>query len=165
MKKIIVLLLFASMNLFIQAQTSKPCPTDFHVKVKATRYSLNTDSLITVLSKWQFATSVNAFSVNLKTGTLNALTSVGIGMIKSAYKLKSDQLTVYKTYTFGGMLLIGDTQQTPLFKLPNATIGENPPEADYGIMVVGGYGPISVGPTYFLVSKDWLLNIQATFTF
>ena len=159
MKKVILIILIAFIGVFAQAQTSKPCAADFHVKTKA--YALNTDSLINSLSKWQFSTGVNSVTINLKTGEFSAMTSAGIGLVKSTYKLKTDGLTVYKTYTYGAMLLFGDTQQTPLFNLSSL----EEPEADYGIMVVGGYGPISVGPTYFFVSKAWLVNLQVTFTF
>jgi hypothetical protein len=149
----------------VEAQTSKPCPTDFYVKAKSFNKSLDNDSLITSLSKWQFATGVTAVSINVKTGQPSALSSAGFGMLKSVYKLTTDKKTVYKTFTYGGMILLGDTKQTPLFNLKGATNGVTPEKVDYGLMIVGGYGPISIGPTYFIVSQTVLVNLQATFTF
>jgi hypothetical protein len=165
MKRLIVILFLACLVVFVQGQTSKPCAADFTVKARSHNKALNTDSLITSLSKWQFATGVTAVSFNLKTGIPSVLSSAGFGMIKSTYKLKTDKVTVYKTFTDGGMLLLGDTQQTPLFNLPGAKVSSDPAKIDYGVMVVGGYGPFTLGPTYFVVSQTVLLNLQATFTF
>jgi len=150
------------MGFFVQAQTSKPCAADFHVRTKA----LNTDSLITSLSKWQFATGVNAIAINLSTGTPYLMSSVGFGATKSVFKLKSDGVTVYKTLTYGGMILTGNTQLSPLWDLAQAKDDTSPPVyTDYGLMLMAGYGPFTAGPAYFISSKIWLLGLQATFTF
>jgi hypothetical protein len=140
----------------------KPSPKDFTVKVKSygiNKLAINQDSVITSLSKWDLATGVNAMSLNLKTGAFGGFNSGGIGIVRAWYKETSDKLSVYKTFSAGGIILFGDTNQTSLFNL-NTSTGKT----DVGIMGVVGIGPISIGPTYFVISNTFLLNLQATFT-
>lgn len=169
-RTIILIIGLSSFALSSSAQglAFKPSPKDFIVKVQ--RYNLksatliNQDSVISTLSKWTLATGVNAVSFNLKTGQFSALNAAGFGLIKAQYKLTSDKLNVYKAFSYGGMILFGDTNQDPLFDL-NKSSDVAPAKTDVGIMAVGGVGPVSVGPTYFVVSKVLLLNFQVQFTF
>jgi hypothetical protein len=163
MKKLIIILLLITGSVigFSQGLLYKPSPKDFTIKVKSygiNKLAINQDSILTSLNKWDLATGVNAMSLNLKTGAFGGFNSGGIGIVRSWYKETSDKLTVYKTFTIGGMILFGDTNQTSLFNL-NSSTGK----ADVGIMGIAGIWPISIGPTYFVVSNTLLLNLQATF--
>ena len=164
MKKLFIslFLITATVVGFSQGLAYKFCPNDFKVKVNkyALKTSLNQDSLLVTLNKWNIATGVTGPSINLKTGAFNVVNSAGFGLIRNWYKLTSDKLTVYKTWNYGGMLLFGDTNGTPLYNLGTPT-----GKVVVGIMAAGGYGPVSLGPTYFTISHTLLLNLQATFTF
>jgi hypothetical protein len=165
LKLILFVVILSGIGLATQAQglTQKVCPKDFTVKAKIhdlRSLTLNQDSVLTSLNKWTLATGVNAMSLNLKTGVFGAINSGGLGIVRAWYKETSDKLTVYKTFSAGGMLLFGDTNGSSLVNL-NTSKGT----IDVGIMAVGGFGPLSLGPTYFVTSKTLLLNLQATFTF
>jgi hypothetical protein len=164
MKKLILLLLLIAGSVigFSQGLLDKPSPKDFIVKAKHYNFktlSMNQDSVIATLNKWDIVTGMNAMGLNLKTGSLSGFSSAGFGFVHSQYKVTSDKLTVYKTFSYGGMILFGDTNATSLLNITNLT-----GKTDVGIMAVGGIGPVSLGPTYFLVSKTLLINLQITLT-
>jgi hypothetical protein len=171
MKKLLTILIFVTLAVTVSAQglLDKPSKYDFKVHKKAFEITklatFSEDSTLASLNKWDLATGVTAVALNLKTGQFSGFSSAGFGVVRAWYKLKSDGVTVYKTFSAGGMLLFGDTKQDPLFNLSQSDATAEPPKTDVGIMGVVGIGPISAGPAYFIASKTFLLNFQAVFTF
>jgi hypothetical protein len=165
MKKLILFLFLIAGSVigFSQGLINKPCAKDFIVKSKNYGinqvFKINEDSVLSSLNKWDIVTGMNAVGLNLKTGSFSGFSSAGFGFVRSQYKLTSDKLTVYKTFSYGGMILFGDTNATSLLNITNLT-----GKTDVGIMAVGGLGPVSLGPTYFVVSKTLLINFQLTWT-
>jgi hypothetical protein len=164
-KIILIALLLSGIGIAASAQglVYKPCAKDFIVKSKNYGinqvFKINQDSVLSSLNKWDIVTGMNAVGLNLKTGSFSGFSSAGFGFVRSQYKLTSDKLTVYKTFSYGGMILFGDTNATSLLNITNLT-----GKTDVGIMAVGGLGPVSLGPTYFVVSKTLLINFQLTWT-
>jgi hypothetical protein len=146
MKKALMLFVLSvlTIGVFSQGLLDKVKRSDFVVLSRDYLSATTSTTTLPQLNVWQLTYAVTATSLNLKTGAIGLLSSTGIGIARVNYKLGDDG-EPYKTWNVGAMILLGNKESTTLI----TTKGD----ADVGILVAGGLGPLSIGPAYFTGSQ------------
>ena len=164
MKRVLFLFLLCVISLSGFAQIGKRVQKSDFLVVKYQDkdkgfYKVAIDTtLLTQLNVLKLTYGFNATSINLKTGEFSLVSSTGIGVSKVIYKL-DDKGVPYKTWNYGGMFLLGKEDQSSLLEI------EPGDKAAFGFMLCGGFGPVTIGPSYFPSPKILLLNFNIGFVF
>ena len=155
MKKFIFIAMLVTLSAVISAQGlfTKIDQNAFVIKSK----TLGVDSIVLPsINKFRLVYGVTATSFDLKTGEIGFLSSTGVGLSYTNYKL-NDLGESYATWGVSGMVLLANKESDPLYE-PDG-------EVAMGAMLAGSLGPLSVGPAYYPSIKKLLLNFGAKFTF